>query len=368
VKAVIFHEHGGPEVLRYEDVDDPRPGKGEVLVRVGAATVNRGPDQMVRGGGFGIPGFAGLPHVSGADAAGEVAELGEGVEALEVGDPVVVYPLLWDGDCDLCRSGAGENYCRNWRMVGVHTWGGYADFVVVPAQNLVKLPPGVSYEQAATLTVTYNTTWHGLVQRAGTTADDTVLVMAAGSGVGVAAIQLAKLLGARVIATTGAGWKQERALALGADAAFNYKDENWPAQVREATGGRGVSVVFDNIGADTFAQSLSCLDRGGRLFCSGATGSWNTQIDLRGLYRNMNTLHFHMQGSKADVVEMVRLVGEGRLDPVIDSTYPLADVVHAQEKLAAMEQFGKVVLVPEGAPRPGGGTSGAAGAREKALP
>lgn len=348
MKAVVFHEHGGPEVLRYEDIDVPEPGPGEVLVRVGAATVNRGPDQMVRAGGFGIPGFT-LPHVSGADAAGEVTALGEGVEDFAVGDRVVVYPILWDGTCDFCLAGAGENYCRNWRLVGVHTWGGYADYVKVPARNLVALPDSVSYAAAATLPVSYITTHHGMTQLAKTTEADTVLVMAAGSGVGVAAIQLAKLAGARVIATTGAEWKQQRAREIGADEVLNYNDEAWPERVRELTDGRGVSVAFDNIGADTFARTVDCLDRRGRLFCSGATGSWSTQLDLRKLYRNMNSFFFHMQGTKADLAELVAFVGDGRLDPVIDSEYPLANAVHAQEKLMAQEQFGKVVLVPEGA-------------------
>ncbi len=349
MKAVVFHEHGGPEVLRYEDVDVPVVGPGEALVRVGAATVNRGPDQMVRAGGFGLPGFR-LPHVSGADAAGVVAEVGEGVESVAVGDRVVVYAILWCGECDFCRRGAGENSCRNFRVIGVQTWGGYADYVKVPARNLVALRDEVAFDDAATLSVSYITSYHGLVKLAGLNGDDTVLVQAAGSGVGAAAIQLAKLAGARVIATTGAPWKFDRAKAIGADVVLNYNDEAWPEQVREATGGRGVSLAFDNNGAETFARSVSCLDRRGRIVSSGATGSWGVQLDLRALYRNMNALHFHMQGTKADLAELVDLVADGKIAPVIDSRYPLADAVHAQEKLTAREQFGKVVLVPEGAP------------------
>ena len=345
MKAVIFHEHGGPEVLEYEDVETPSPGPGEVLLKVGACSLNRGPDTMVRAGGFGLPGFR-LPHVCGADPSGEIAEVGPGVDGVRQGDRVTVYPILscetWCGICpDL-----GENYCAKFRVIGVHTWGGHAEYVKVPARNVVPIADSVGYEKASTLGVSYVTTWHGLITKARTTAEDTVLVMAAGSGVGTAAIQLAKMLGARVLATTGAQWKQERAMALGADAAFDYHDPEWPTQVMAATGGRGVSVLFDNVGAETWHHSLGCLARGGRVFCSGATGSWNVSIDLRQLYRNMNTLYFHMQGTKAEVATLAGLVAEGKLDPVVDRVYPLAQAREAQERLAAIEQFGKIVLVP----------------------
>ncbi len=345
MKAVIFREHGGPEVLRYEDVETPEPGVGEVLLKVGACSLNRGPDTMVRAGGFGLPGFT-LPHVCGADPAGEVVEVGTGVSDVSVGERVAVYPILWcEHWCGRCPD-LGENYCQKFRLVGVHTWGGHAEYVKVPARNVVRIADEVSYEAACTLGVSYVTTWHGMVTKAQTTADDTVLVMAAGSGVGVAAIQIGKLLGARVLATTGAEWKQARALELGADAVFNYNDPDWPEDVLAATDGKGATVLFDNIGAETWAKSLACLARGGRVFCSGATASWSVTIDLRQLYRNMNTLYFYMQGTKAEVGDLAALIAEGRLDPVIDRVYPLAEARAAQERLAATEQFGKIVLTP----------------------
>jgi len=346
VRATVFHEHGGPEVLRYEDVPTPSPGPGEVLLRVHATSVNRGPDTGMRRDGFGIPGFA-LPHVSGADPAGEVAELGDGVTGWAVGQRVVVYPVLWCGECDFCLAGAGANYCRRWRMLGMHVWGGHAEYVAVPARNLVALPDQVSAAQAATLPVSYITAYHGLVQQVGVRADDTVLVMAAGSGIGAAAIQIAKQLGARVLATTGKAWKRPRAIEIGADEVFDYTDPGWPDAVREATGGRGVSVAFDNLGAATWTQTLSCLDRAGRMLCSGNTGGATVPLDLRTLYRNMISMRFHMQGAKADLEALVELVASGAIEPVIDSTLAMSRAVQAQEHLAALEQFGKVVLVPD---------------------
>jgi NADPH:quinone reductase-like Zn-dependent oxidoreductase len=344
--ASVFHEHGGPEVLHYEEVSTPRPGPGEALVRVHAATVNRGTDTRVRENGFGLQGFR-LPHVGGADAAGEIAGLGAEVSGWELGQRAVVYPLMWCGSCEFCRRGAGENYCRNWSMVGMHVWGGHAEYVTVPARNLVALPDAVGFDAAATLPVSYITAYHGLVQQVQVRPEDTVLVMAAGSGIGAAAIQIARHLGARVIATTGSGWKHERARAIGADAVFSYHDEGWPAAVREATDGRGVDVVFDNVGAETWAQSLSCLNRGGRVLCSGNTGGYIVPLDLRGLYRNMIQMRFHMQGALSDLRALVELVADGRIEPVIDSRLPLSRAVAAQQRLAAQEQFGKVVLLPD---------------------
>jgi NADPH:quinone reductase-like Zn-dependent oxidoreductase len=346
MKATVFHEHGGPEVLRYEEVPTPAPGPEEALVRVHAATVNRGPDTKVRQDGFGIPGFR-LPHVSGADGAGEIVALGSAVSGREVGERVAIYPLLWCGSCEFCRGGAGENYCRNWRMMGMHVWGAHAEYVAMPARNLLPLPDAVSFEAAATLGVSYGTAHHGLVHQVRLQAGETLLVMAAGSGIGAAAVQIGRSLGARVIVTSGAPWKRQRALELGAAAAFDYRDPNWPEQVRGATDGRGVDVVFDNIGAETWAQSLGLLDRAGRMLCSGNTGGWEVPLDLRGIYRNMLELRFHMQGGLADSRALLDLIAAGEIEPVVDSTVPLSQTAHAQERLGAQEQFGKVVLVPD---------------------
>jgi acryloyl-coenzyme A reductase len=346
MKAVVFHQHGGPEVLAYEDLPTPEPGPEEALVRVHATTVNHGPDTRVRHDGFGIPGFR-LPHVCGADGAGEVVALGSDASGLEVGRRVGIYPLVWCGTCDFCRRGAGENYCRAWRMMGMHFWGAHAEYVTMPARNLVPLPDSVSYEAAATLGVSYGTAHHGLVRQVRLSGDHTVLVMAAGSGIGAAALQIAVDAGARVIATSSVGWKRERALELGADAAFDYRDEGWPEAVLAATDGRGVDIAFDNLGAETWSKSLACLDRGGRMLCSGNTGGWEVPLDLRTVYRKMIEMRFHMQGALADFRALVELIAAGRIEPVIDSVVALSQNAAAEQRLAERKQFGKVVLVPD---------------------
>ena len=345
MKAALFSEHGGPEVLRYEEVADPVAGPGEAVVRVGAVTINHGPDTVVRSGSFRIP--VPLPHVCGSDPAGEVVSVGEGVEPSLVGQRVAIEPIIACGECDLCLAGAGENYCRAWSLLGVHRWGGRAEYVAVPARNLVALPDRVDFDQAACLGMAYLTAYHGLVRKAQIHAGDTVLVTGAGGGVGVAAIQIAGDVGARVIALTGEPWKQERALALGADLAFATSNDGWPDEVREATGGRGVSVLFDNVGPETWAKTVPLLDRTGRFVCSGATTGFELTVDVVWLYRNHTTAFFYMCGPSADLAELVRLVADGRIDPVIDSRFPLSDVAAAEARLAAREQFGKIVLVPD---------------------
>lgn len=345
MKATVFYEHGGPEVLFYEDVADPVPGPREVIVKVGAVTINHGPDTMVRSGAFRVP--IPLPHVSGSDPAGEVTAVGDGVEGSWVGRRVAIVSIVACGECEFCAIGAGENYCRNWKLLGVHRWGGRAEYVVVPARNLVPLPDEVSSEQAACLGMAYLNAYHGLVRKARIQADDTLLVLGAGGGVGVAATQIAKDAGARVIAVTGEPWKKERAEAIGADVAVSLESPDWPSEVFAATNGRGVSVLFDNVGQATWARSVPLIDRAGRFICSGATTGPELTLDAVALYRNHVTAHFFMNGSGQDLVELVELVASGRVNPVIDSRYPLSEAAHAEARLAAREQFGKIVLVPD---------------------
>ncbi len=347
MKAVVFYEHGGPEVLRYEDVPDPTPARDEVVLKVGAVSVNPGPDTLTREHGFGMPGFE-LPHVSGADPAGEVVEVGSEVEGFSIGDRVVVYPIMRCGTCDFCQAGAPDNYCRRYRLFGVQTWGGRAEYARVPASQLVRLPPAVSYEAAAALSVSYLTAWYGMVARARLEPGETLLVVGAGGGCGVAAIQLAQLVGARPFALTGAEWKAKRLAGLGAEAVFSYYDEDWPDQVREKTGGLGVNAVFDNVGVQTWRRSIGCLDRAGRLYCSGGTTGLELSVDVRQLYRGQITLHFFTHGPKADLERLVGLVADGTIEPVIDSRFPMSQAARAEEKLAAREHFGKIILVPDG--------------------
>lgn len=343
MKAVIFREHGSSDVLELADVDRPEPGPGEVLIAVRAVSVNHGPDVETRRQGFAL-GALPLPHIGGVDPAGDIVELGAGVEGFAVGDRVAVYPVIACGDCDFCRAGADENFCRNFRLFGVQTSGGRAEYVCAPASQLVRLPEGVSYDQAAALGVAYTTTWHGLSDRANVTADDTLLVMGAGGACGVAGVQLGLMVGARVIAVSGDSWKQDRLRELGAHEVFSYRDPDWPQQVRAATEGRGVSVAFDNSGTATLASSIDCLDRGGRLFCSGGTTGFDVTLNVRRLYRDHLDLRFYVQGAKRNMEQLVGFVASGALDPVISQRFALRDAARADDHLEAHDQFGRIVL------------------------
>lgn len=343
VRAVLFHGHGEGDVLRYVEHPTPEPGADEVLLKVHAVSVNHGPDIETRRSGFGMSALS-MPHIGGVDPAGEIVGLGADVQDFRIGDRVAVYPVLACGVCEFCRAGVGENYCPNSRMFGIHTPGGRAEYVTAPAAQLVKLPDAVSYEDAAALGVAYTTCYFGVVERGKVTAGDTLLVMGAGGGVGVAAVQLGKMIGARVIAVTGEQWKQDRVRELGADEVFSYRDANWSKQVMAATDGRGVSVAFDNSGTKTLPDTLTCLGRAGRLFCSGGTTGLQVTLDVRHLYRELISLLFYVQGRKADMAELVELVATGALKPVIDRVYPLAEAAAADEVIDSNTMFGRVVL------------------------
>ena len=343
MKAVVFYEHGGPDVLRYEDVPTPEPGPGEVLIAVRAVAVNPGPDLETRRQGFGM-GAVEMPHIGGIDPSGEVVALGSGVNEFTIGDRVAVYPVIACGKCDFCRAGDGETYCRSSRMFGVQTPGGRAQYTSAPVSQLVRLPAAVSYEDAAALGVAYTTTWHGLAARAGIKPSDTLLVMGAGGGCGVAAVQLGRHVGAKVLAVSGSQFKRDRLLEIGADDVFSYRDDDWVQQVRAATGGRGVTVAFDNAGADTLAKTIDCLDRRGRLFCSGGTTGMDVTLNLRRLYREHIDLRFYVQGNKVDMEQLVTLVSTGELTPVIDRVVPLADAAQADEHLMSGNHFGRIVI------------------------
>jgi NADPH:quinone reductase-like Zn-dependent oxidoreductase len=288
--------------------------------------------------------------VGGVDPSGEVVELGEGVDSLSPGQRVVIYPVLTCGECDFCRRGGNANYrlnshhCRNWRLWGVQTWGGRSEYAAVPAANLVPLPDHVPLEVAAALPISYVTAWHGLVDKGGLSADDTVLILGAAGGCGAAAIQIANIHGARAIAISGAAWKRERALELGADAAFDYHEANWAEKVREATSGTGVTLAFDNAGKSTWPQTFACLDRGGRFVCSGTTTGSDIAFDARWAYRELISMRFYMGGSRANLESLVELIDEGRLDPVVDSS---------EQKLAVQNHFGKILLTPGAVGRQG---------------
>lgn len=348
MKAVVFREHGESEVLSYEEVATPEPGAGEALIAVGAVSINHGPDVETRRSGFGMAHLP-MPHIGGVDPAGEIVALGPGVESFAIGDRVAVYPVIACGVCDFCLAGAGENYCRNSRLFGVQTQGGRAEYVTAPISQLVRLPDNVSFEAAAALGVAYTTTFHGMVDRAHLTSSDSLLVMGAGGGCGVAAVQLGKMLGARVLAVSSEEWKQERLRELGADDVFNSRDPRWPDQVKAATAPLGVSAAFDNVGTVTLAASLDCLGRRGRLFCSGGTTGLDVHLNIRRMYREHLSLLFYVQGSKADMGKLVQLVADGKIEPVVDRRFPLRDAALGDDHLDARKQFGRVIIAVQNA-------------------
>jgi NADPH:quinone reductase-like Zn-dependent oxidoreductase len=342
MKAVAIRSHGGPEVVNVEDLPDPSAGPGQVVVRVKAAALNH-LDIWVR---IGWPGLKlAFPHVLGSDVAGVVEAVGPGVEGWKAGDAVVVNPSLGCGRCERCLSG-NENLCRTFAILGEHVSGGMAERFAVPARNVLPKPANLSFEEAAAVPLTFMTAWHALVARAQLRLGETILVHAAGSGVGTAAVQIAKLMGARVIATAGSDAKLEKARALGADHVVNYETQDFQAEVRKLTEKRGVDVVFEHVGKKTWEKSILSVGIGGRIVTVGATTGFDPLTDLRHVFFRQISILGSTMGTAAELVQVLRFVGEGKLRPIVDRVLPLADARKAQALLSDRAQFGKVVLVP----------------------
>ena len=342
MRAVRFSEHGGTDRLRLEEIATPQPKFGQVLLKVVACGVNR-VDILSREGETPAP--IELPHTSGSEVSGEVLSVGEGV-VFTPGDRVLVNPVLSCGTCEFCRAGR-DNACLRGRIFGVQTEGGYADFVLVNADWLVPLPDTVSFEDAASIAVTGATAWHMLVTRAGVRAGSDVLVIAAGSGIGAIGIQIAKLAGARVIATAGSAAKRDRALELGADVVVDHYDPDWPKAVRRETGGRGVDIVFEHVGRATWAGSLAALARGGTLVTCGGHSGFTVDIDLWSLFVKEQKIIGSFAGTTSDLLQVLALVGQRRLTPVIHATLPLEQAGKAHQLLEDGAVFGKVLLLPQ---------------------
>jgi len=334
VHAVRFHEHGGPEVLVFEEVPDPPPLDDESVVRVRACALNH-LDLWQRRGmpKVRIP----LPHISGADVAGEI------VSGAAPGQRVMLQPGVSCGRCLQCLSGR-DNMCPSYDLLGYMRDGGYAEYVRVPPANLIPLPDHIGFVEAAAFPLVFLTAWHMLVTRAAVRPGEDVLVLAAGSGVGQAAVQIAKLLGARVLATAGSDQKMSAAKELGADEAIDHYRQDLVSEVRRLTNGRGADVVFEHVGEATWEKSVRSLARGGRLVTCGATTGPSGALDLRYLFSRQISLLGSYMGSKAELLDVSRLFFEGRLRPVIDHTYPLAAAGDAHRRLENKEQFGKIVL------------------------
>jgi NADPH:quinone reductase-like Zn-dependent oxidoreductase len=285
-----------------------------------------------------------MPHASGTEVTGDVVGVGEGVD-LPTGSRVLVNPVISCGRCEFCRAGR-DNACLRGRIFGVQTEGGYASHIVVDAGWLLPLPEGVSYEEGAAVAVTGSTAWHMLVTRAGIVLGNDVLIIAGGSGIGAMGIQIAKLAGARVIATAGSSDKRARALEVGADDVVDHYDPQWPKTVRRLTGGRGVDVVFEHVGQATWKGSLAALARGGTLVTCGGHSGFTVHIDLWSLFVKEHKIIGSFAGTTSDLLHVLGLVAERKLRPVIHERLPLADAARAQQLLEAGEVFGKVLLAP----------------------
>ena len=342
MKAVLIRKHGGPEVLEIADLPKPKAGAGQVLLRVEAAGINH-LDTWVRRG---MPGVTPpLPMIPGSDAAGVIEEIGMGVTGLQVGDRVFVSPGLSCMRCMECFSG-WEPLCKDYKILGEHESGVQAEFIALPAANVLPLPEGLSFVEAAAFPLVFLTAWHMLVARAQVRVGEDVLVHAGGGGVGTAAIQIARLHGARVITTVGSNDKIGRVKALGADEAINYRTSDFLEEVRRITRKRGVDVVIESIGQETWDRSLRALARGGRLVTCGATSGYQGSTDLRYVFSKGLSILGSTMGGRAELLRLARLMGERRLKPVIDRVLPLQKIAEGHRLMAERSLFGKIILTP----------------------
>ena len=340
MKAVRFHRHGGPEVLQYEDALDPAPNADEALVRVEACALNH-LDIWARDG---LPNVEiTMPHISGSDIAGVVEWVPPEEKELRKGDEVIVNPGMGCGRCEKCLTGK-DNQCRYYTIIGYGADGGYAELVKVRRTHLLKKPEGMTFEEAASFPLVFETAYHMLVTKARVAPGDSVLVLAANSGVGSAAIQVAKLYGAHVIATAGDEEKLKRARALGADDTINHYKQDVLAEVKRITEKRGVDIVVEHVGKATWERSVKALAKGGRLVLCGATTGSEVTTDLRYLFNRELTIYGSYMAGMGELLEVVKLFKAGKLKPVVDSVFPLADASEAQRKMEGSKHFGKIIL------------------------
>jgi NADPH:quinone reductase-like Zn-dependent oxidoreductase len=340
MKAVRIHQFGGPEVLTYEDVPDPQPRKDQVLVRVRACAMNH-LDLWVRKG---LPGVK-LPHILGSDIAGEVVEAGEYVSGFKTGQRVLLAPMHYCGHCAKCVAGF-QNQCREFTVLGNGVDGGNCELIAAPAPNVIPIPDSLDFSQAASVPLVFLTAWHMLVGRANVRPGQTVLVLGAGSGVGTAAIQIAKLFHCTVITTAGDEAKLEKARKLGADHGINHYKQKISEEVRKITNKAGVDIVIEHVGAATWDESLKSLKSGGTLVTCGATTGPNVGLDLRHLFARQLTLLGSYMGTMGELHEVLGHVFAGRLEPVVDEVFPLKETRAAHEYLEKSQMFGKVVINP----------------------
>jgi NADPH:quinone reductase-like Zn-dependent oxidoreductase len=339
MKAMILSQHGGPEVLHAAEMPQPTIGDRDVLVRVRAVALNH-LDLWVRSG---LPGRSmAFPHIPGSDISGEVAKIGATVTSVKVGDRVLLAPGVSCGQCEQCIAGR-DNFCADYALFGRQIHGGYAEFVCSPSVNVIPIPGNLSFEEAAAVPLVFLTAWHMLLGRAQLRPAEDVLVIAAGSGVGSAAIQIAKATGARVIATAGAEAKLAKAKQLGADDGVLHGGE-FARDVKRLTGGRGVDVVFEHVGAATWEQSIFSMKTGGRLVTCGATTGFESKININYVFGRQLSILGSFMGPKSELFAALELFKRGLLKPVIDTVMPLERAPDAHRRLENRQQFGKIVL------------------------
>jgi NADPH:quinone reductase-like Zn-dependent oxidoreductase len=340
MKAVRFHEFGGPEVLKYEDVPEPQIRKDQVLVKVKACALNH-LDLWIRKG---LPGIK-LPHINGSDVAGDVVEAGEYVSDLKAGARVLLMPMIFCGHCAACLSGQ-HNFCRQFSVLGYANDGGNCELIATERRYVIPIPNELTYDEAASVPLVFLTAWHMLVTRAQIKPGQVVLVLGAGSGVGIAAIQIAKLFHCKVITTAGDENKMEQGRDLGADYTINHYQQKISDEVKKITAKAGVDIVFEHVGKATWEESLKSLKPGGTLVTCGATTGPDAGLDLRHLFsKQLNLLGSYM-GTAGELLEVLKYVFNGTLKPVVDKTFPLREARAAHERIEKREQFGKVILNP----------------------
>lgn len=340
MKAIYFSKHGGPDTLQYGEVPSPTPEDNDVVVNVKACALNH-LDIWVR---MGIPGITvPLPHILGADVAGVIESVGANVSNGTPGQKVLVAPGIACGACSHCQTG-NDHLCDSYDILGQKSNGGYAEYVKVPAANLLPFPDPLTFEEAASIPLTFLTAWHMLVTNGNVKKGQTVLIHAGGSGLGIAAIQIAKLKGARVITTIGSNEKARKANALGAEETINYRDLDFKEEVLRLTHNRGADLVVDHIGQDTFEKSLGCTAKGGKLLTCGATSGRQAQFDLRSLFGRNIAIHGSRMGRKSGLVDVLGHIKTGALKPIVDSVFPLEKAAEAHRRMESRANFGKIVL------------------------
>ncbi len=339
VKALYYEEQRGYQSIKFGDVPVPEITEDEVLVGVKAFSLNH-LDVWVMDSEY--PAAVRMPHIFGSDASGVVEKVGKAVQHIIPGDEVIVFPGLACGRCERCLAGR-DNECRSFSLLGTLTNGVSAEFAKVPAANIFKKPAGLTFEEAAGIGITYTTAWNSLVLRAGIGQGDTVLIHAAGSGVGTALIQVAKLYHAMIITTVGDDWKTAKAKELGADHVINHRKEDFAEAVKRITGGGLVDIAVDHVGKETFNKSLSCLKRGGKLVTFGATSGDEAVLSLRHVFGRNITIHGVYVGPKSAMQQLLKFFPH-RLRTVVDSVFEFGDARKAYEKLLSRQFFGKIVV------------------------